>query len=94
MVFSLVGPNHVVAQIDELPEDYLARARNIMTDMTPEQRIGQLFLVSFKGTEIGPDTGIYRLITEHDIGGVVLRADNDNFVGPTNTVPRRVVRLT
>jgi len=88
MVFSLAGPNPVFAQIDELPEDYLARARDLMTDMTPEQRIGQLFLVSFKGTEIGPDTSIYRLITEHFIGGVVLRADNDNFVGPTNTVPR------
>ena len=76
------------AQVTEPQEDYLAKARNLMVNMTPEERIGQLFLVSFKGTDIGPDSGIYRLITEHHIGGIVLRADNDNFTGPTDTVPQ------
>lgn len=76
------------AQVTEPQEDYLAKARNLMVNMTPEERIGQLFLVSFKGTDIGPDSGIYQLITEHHIGGVVLRADNDNFTGPTDTVPQ------
>lgn len=88
ILLTISTPLTVKAQISEPPEDYLGKARNLMANMTPEQRIGQLFLVSFKGTEIGPNTGIYRLITEHAIGGVVLRADNDNFVGPTNTVPR------
>ncbi len=77
-----------VAQTLEPQEDYLSKARNLMVNMTPEERIGQLFLVSFKGTDITPDSSIYRLITEHHVGGVVLRADNDNFTGPTDTVPR------
>jgi len=88
ILLTISTPLTVKAQVSEPPEDYLGKARNLMANMTPEQRIGQLFLVSFKGTEIGPNTGIYRLITEYAIGGVVLRADNDNFVGPTNTVPR------
>ena len=87
ILLTLILPMTANAQVSEPPEDYAGKARNLMVNMTPEQRIGQLFLVSFKGTEIGPQSGIYRLITEHSIGGVVLRADNDNFVGPTNTVP-------
>ena len=66
--------------------DNFTRARALMENLTPEQRVGQLFLVSFEGTDISPESGIYRLITEHYIGGVVLRADNDNFTGPTDTV--------
>ncbi len=87
ILLTLILPMTANAQVSEPPEDYAGKARNLMVNMTPEQRIGQLFLVSFKGTEIGPQSGIYRLIIEHSIGGVVLRADNDNFVGPTNTVP-------
>src|SRR5574340_540877 len=66
--------------------DNFAKARLLMEKMTPEQRVGQLFLVSFKGTDISATSGIYRLITEYNIGGVILRADNDNFTGPTDTI--------
>jgi len=78
----------VFAQVSEPADDSLIKARNLMAKMSPEERVGQLFLVSFKGTEIGPGSSIYRLITENHIGGVVLRADNDNFSGPTDTVPK------
>ncbi len=51
--------------------------------MTAEERVGQLFLVSFTGTETDPRSQIYDLIMEHHIGGVVLLAGNDNFLeGP------------
>jgi len=66
--------------------DSLAKAQALMVNMTPEQKVGQLFLVSFDGTDIGDGSGIYRLIADHYIGGVILRADNDNFVGPNSTV--------
>lgn len=67
-------------------DENLTKARALMANLTPEQRVGQLFLVSFDGTDIGSDSGIYKLITHHQIGGVILRADNDNFTGPTDTV--------
>lgn len=56
-----------------------------LSKMTPEERVGQLFLVSFTGTEIGPTSPIYDLIANHHVGGVVLMAANNNFVGE-NTV--------
>jgi beta-N-acetylhexosaminidase len=45
-----------------------------------------LFLVDFDGAEIAIDSPIYELITKHHIGGVVLKAENDNFVGPEDTL--------
>lgn len=64
------------------------RAREIIEQMTPEQKIGQLFLVSFKGTDARRDSQIYNLIVNYHVGGVVLRADNDNFEVAGNTVPK------
>lgn len=51
----------------------------ILQEMSAEEKIGQLFLVTFDGTDTGEDTDIYNLISEHHIGGVVLRAENNNF---------------
>ncbi len=54
--------------------------------MTPEERVGQLFLVTFKGTDTSNKSQIYDLIANHYIGGVVLLAANDNFQAAPNTV--------
>jgi beta-N-acetylhexosaminidase len=62
------------------------RARQLLADMTPEERVGQLFLVTFTGSTAGPDSQIYDLIVNHHIGGVVLLARNDNFVDSPNTL--------
>lgn len=78
----------VQAQSVEPAEDTFAKARALMAKMSPEERVGQLFLVSFKGTDISQGSEIYRLISENHVGGVILRADNDNFTGPTDTVPK------
>ncbi len=53
--------------------------------MTPEERVGQLFLVSFSGTEVGPTSSIYDLVVNHHVGGVVLMAANNNFMGENTT---------
>ena len=52
----------------------------ILEQMGPEERVGQLFLVTFYGSDVGPDSDIATLITQYQVGGVVLRAENDNFV--------------
>ncbi len=57
-------------------------AEAILESMTPEERVGQLFLVTFRGAEITADSQIYDLIVNHHIGGVVLLAENDNFTAP------------
>ena len=60
-------------------------AQEILAQMTPEERIGQLFLVTFSGNGAPADSAIERLIREHHVAGVVLRAENDNFVAAPNT---------
>ncbi len=47
--------------------------------MSPEEKIGQLFLITFTGSQAGPDSQIYDLINNHYVGGAVLLAENDNF---------------
>ena len=59
----------------------------VLFSMSPEERVGQLFLVTFTGTDTSSESEIYDLITNHHIGGVVLQAGNDNFVAVPDTVP-------
>ena len=60
--------------------------RNMVRDMTAEERVGQLFLVSFTGVDAGDTSQIYDLIANQHIGGVTLSASNDNFSAAPNTV--------
>ena len=53
--------------------------RVILNTMAPEERVGQLFLVSFSGTDASTESQIYDLITRRHVGGVMLMAENDNF---------------
>lgn len=62
------------------------RARELLARLSPEEKVGQLFLVSFQGREVGSNTPIYTLITRYHVGGVILSAANDNFTGPEGTV--------
>jgi len=83
----LAGPQSGLAAQIETPEQ---RAAEMLATLIPEERVGQLFLVTFNGPEGLPNTPdsnqIYDLVTNYHIGGVVLRADNDNFVGSDQTI--------
>jgi beta-N-acetylhexosaminidase len=63
-----------------------SKVQAVLSAMTPEERIGQLFLVTFQGTNTGTDSQIYDLIANHHVGGVVLQTDNDNFVAGPDTI--------
>ncbi len=66
------------------PED---AARLLLAQLTPEEKVGQLFLVTFSGASAEPRSQIYDLIVNRHIGGVVLSAQNDNFLAPDQTLP-------
>ncbi len=55
------------------------QAEELLDRLTPEERVGQLFLVTFRDTDVGPESQIAALINNQHIGGVVLLAENDNF---------------
>jgi beta-N-acetylhexosaminidase len=66
--------------------DAVDSARQMLTQMTPEERVGQLFLVTFNGSMADQTSQIYDLITNYHVGGVVLLAENDNFLAAPDTV--------
>ena len=55
-------------------------ALDLMRVLTPEEKVGQLFMVSFTGTDVGDKSQIFDLIVNQHVGGVVLSAANDNFL--------------
>lgn len=80
---SLLGPAAVARAQTPTPPP---QVRELLNAMTPEERVGQLFLVTFTGTETGIDSPIHDLIANRHVGGVILLAGNDNFVEEPQTV--------
>jgi beta-N-acetylhexosaminidase len=58
----------------------------LLNSMTPEERVGQLFLVTFNGTDASETSPIHDLIANRHVGGVILLAENNNFVSEPDTV--------
>ena len=56
------------------------KATQLMEALTPEEKIGQLFLITMDGTDVGEDSNIFDLVSNQHIGGVVLLASHGNFV--------------
>ncbi len=74
------------AQQTTTPEQILAR-------MTAEERIGQLFMVTFDGSSVESGSDIDRLIRDYKVGGVLLRASGGNITDESNA-PAQVLTLT
>jgi beta-N-acetylhexosaminidase len=63
------------------------RAQVLLDRMSPQERVGQLFLAAFSGSSTDETTQIYDLIVNYNIGGVVLLNENDNFTASPDTIP-------
>ncbi len=57
----------------------------LLARMTPMERVGQLFLITFTGKDVTVNSPIAQLIQDYHIGGVVLSSSRDNYSG-TDTV--------
>lgn len=74
------------------PLDALAQA--IFAGMTPAQRVGQLFVVTFQGNDVQFGSDIVDLIANDHIGGVVLSPRAGNFSNARGAdTPRQVAVL-
>lgn len=87
MFLPLISSQAAPAGQTDLSEE---RARALLDVMRPEERVGQLFLITFLGPEAGAGsvTGnkIYDLIVNYHVGGVILSAEYENFVGADQTL--------
>ena len=87
-VFALIQPVQSEDLAQTGPDSSVSKAQALVERMSPEQKVGQLFLISIEGTDVAPDSPTYNLIANYHVGGIVLRADNDNFVAAPNTVAK------
>lgn len=76
------------SQLDEL-------AARLVDRMSPAERVGQLFVVTFPGNDVQYGSDIVDLVYEYHVGGVVLSPRNGNFSNARGIdTPRQVAVLT
>lgn len=76
--------------------DLQTQADLLFQEMSTAQRIGQLFLVTFKGDRAPQNSDIAELILNYHVGGVILSSDNDNLTGygVPDEAPQQIQDLT
>jgi beta-N-acetylhexosaminidase len=65
----------------------------LLPKLSPEAKIGQLFIVGFDGTEVAGNTDIADLLRAYQVGGVLLSTENGN-IGTGPDTPVQVAGLT
>lgn len=86
ILISLLFPLRIgYSAADEQINDIEVKVQDLFQKMTPEEKVGQLFLVAFRGREVTEKSEIYDLIVNRHVGGVVLNLANDNFTS-LNTI--------
>lgn len=93
LLFAPLLVRTVQAQEEESGQQEASRIEQIIEGMSIEERVGQLFLVTYRGVDTGPGSDIARLIQEYKVGGVLLSPGNENFKNESGA-PRQVARLS
>lgn len=65
---------------------------DIMAGMSVEDKVGQLFIVPFVGSNVDPGSEVWQLITEYKVGGVILLTSNSNFNNDASA-PRQITEI-
>lgn len=87
VVIALITPQIVaIANTQSQTDSIIKRAKDTLSRLTPEEKVGQLFLVTFQGDDVAEGSIINTLITRYHVGGVVLKASNDNFTEEPNVI--------
>ena len=67
-------------QLPSAEENALA----LLESLSPEERVGQLFITTFQGMDVEANSQIHDLVVNHHLGGVILKASNNNFIYSQN----------
>jgi beta-N-acetylhexosaminidase len=70
------------SQTQAQEEDEIAE---LVGRMSSAEKVGQLFIVTFPGSEIGQNSAIAELIRDYHVGGVVLDPENGNIINEGDT---------
>ena len=79
LLVSLILPALTSAEVVYAQNNgYSAEVQRIFSAMSVEEKVGQVFLVSFQGSTVHDESRIISLIEKKHIGGVVGCGDNHN----------------
>jgi len=87
-------PYFVLANSNNTQSTYAQKAQQLLNQMTPEEKVGQLFLITFQGSTLSEESELFALMQDYQIGGVILSRADDNFSGPQNTVESATALIT
>ena len=73
------------SQTDAVLRAQLAKVQQIMSGMTLEQKLGQLIIVEYFGSDY-PNTALQYMVSQQYVGGYLYQPDNHNFEPPSDTV--------
>ena len=90
----LSSTGSVLANSQNAQSTYTQKAQQLMNKMTPEEKVGQLFLITFQGGTIGEDGELSTLLRDYQVGGVILSRSDDNFTGPDGTIEDAATLIT
>ena len=80
LMLAAAGPALPAAAVQSPDE-----AQTILDGMSPQEKVGQLFMVDFHGTSLSADSPIATLIRDYHISGVSLQLEQDNFADAPGT---------
>jgi hypothetical protein len=86
----LLGRGTAVAPLQANTHQLEAQA--LLETLTVEERVGQLFMVTFAGDAVPSDSAIAELIQIYNVGGVAIQADKNN-IGDSDDAPAQLVAL-
>ncbi|MCD6356672.1 MAG: hypothetical protein J7L66_05230 [Anaerolineaceae bacterium] len=79
LIISFTITSAGICQDESINSESYQRAVQLVRHLSPEEKIGQLFLITIDGTEVGEESEIFELINDFYVGGVVLNRSNNNF---------------
>jgi beta-N-acetylhexosaminidase len=84
-----------MAQVPQEEDALSAQVEAILAQMSPADRVGQLFVIAFQGSDTSFNSDIAELIFGYRVGGVVLSPRRSNFSNAKGTdTARQVAALT
>lgn len=89
VIFAVVPTVNAQEPPDPMPDPII----EIISQMSPAERVGQLVVVSFPGVAPDLNSEIAALIRDYRIGGVILRPANGNF-GARRIDPLALISMT
>lgn len=76
VLLGLSGSIALPARAQSPEAQFSPEVEALFARLSPEERVGQLFVVAYNGTDIATDSSIARLIRDYRIGGVWLQPQN------------------